>query len=176
MGFLQGKAKTRREGTRRTGFAWEKAAREIVMRESRARQRWRWRQVVGGFDFTAWSPPPHTWREVNSGLGQVFRLLDPIPTCLCKGLGCSNTNNYSQDTSWVSYDLTQFWHDLPGDSIRVHRLRVRSHEPPTLAHFRCHSQVQIVNCASDQLAINQRFPWPPPRVRLICNSISKNSE
>ena len=29
------------------------------------------------------------------------------------------------DTSWVSYNLTQFWNCLPGDSIRFHKLRAQ---------------------------------------------------
>ena len=31
---------------------------------------------------------------------------------------------------------------------------------PSLSPFRCQSQVQVVTCASDQLAVNWRFPWP----------------
>lgn len=34
--------------------------------------------------------------------------------------------------------------------------------------FRCQSQVQVVNCTSNQLSINRRFPWPHPQVWLIC--------
>ena len=30
------------------------------------------------------------------------------------------------DTSWVSYNVTQFWCYLPGDGIRFYRLRVQS--------------------------------------------------
>ena len=41
--------------------------------------------------------------------------------------------------SWVSYNLTQFWHCLPGDSITSHRLRAEFHK--TAPHFRCQSQV-----------------------------------
>lgn len=33
-----------------------------------------------------------------------------------------------QDTSWVYYTLTQFWHRLPGDSVISHRLRAQPHE------------------------------------------------
>ena len=32
------------------------------------------------------------------------------------------------DASWVSYNLTQFWPYLPGDSIRFHRLRAQFHK------------------------------------------------
>lgn len=33
--------------------------------------------------------------------------------------------------------------------------------PTRLPHFRCPSQVQVVNCASEQMAMNQRFMTPP---------------
>ena len=36
-----------------------------------------------------------------------------------------------------------------------------------LPPFRRQSQTQAVTCASDQLAINQRFPWPVPWIQLI---------
>ena len=45
----------------------------------------------------------------------------------------------SCNTSWVSYHLTQFWHSLPGDSVRFHRVRTQFHK--TAPHFRCQSQV-----------------------------------
>ena len=32
------------------------------------------------------------------------------------------------NTSWLSYNLTQFLHYLPGDSVRSHGLRVQSHK------------------------------------------------
>ena len=49
---------------------------------------------------------------------------------------------------------------LSGDSIRVYELRAQCHK--TTLHFRCHLKTQIVTCASDRLAINQRFPRFPP--------------
>lgn len=30
---------------------------------------------------------------------------------------------FTVDTGWMSYNLTQFCHYLPGDSVRSHRLR-----------------------------------------------------
>lgn len=33
--------------------------------------------------------------------------------------------------------------------------------------FRCHLQVQVI-CASDQLTVNQRFPWPFPLFWIFC--------
>ena len=55
--------------------------------------------------------------------------------------------------------ITQTWHCLPGDSIRFHRLRAQSRK---ITHIPLQTQVQsqAVICASDQSAINQRFPWP----------------
>lgn len=32
------------------------------------------------------------------------------------------------DISWVSLQCNSFWHCVPGDSIRAHRLRAQSHE------------------------------------------------
>ena len=46
---------------------------------------------------------------------------------------------------------------------------------PRLPAFRHQSQVQVVTCASDQLAVNQRFPQPPPWIQLICYRGSQNS-
>lgn len=48
------------------------------------------------------------------------------------------------DTSWVSYNLNQFWHSLPGVSIKPHWLRAQSHEttpppPPQTTHIKCRS-------------------------------------
>ena len=51
------------------------------------------------------------------------------------------------DTSWVSYNSTQFQHCPPKDSIRFHRLRAQSHK--AALHFRCQLQVQVVTCTSD---------------------------
>lgn len=37
-----------------------------------------------------------------------------------------HTKQFSH-TSWMSYNLTQFWYSLPGDRVRSHRLRAQSH-------------------------------------------------
>lgn len=59
--------------------------------------------------------------------------------------------------SWVSYNLNQFWHCLPGDSIRSYKSKAQSHKsaPPqtpitSLGWYLCF-----------WLAIYQWFPWPP---------------
>ena len=63
---------------------------------------------------------------------------------------------------------TQSWHCPRGDGIRTHRLRVQSHKTaPT--------SVQVVTCASDQLALSQRPPRLP-QVQLICQRGSQSSE
>lgn len=43
------------------------------------------------------------------------------------------------NTGWVPYDLTQYWHDLPGDNIRSLMLGDWSYK--TTPHFRCQPQV-----------------------------------
>ena len=46
-------------------------------------------------------------------------------------LGLSTHQAVLCDTSWVSYNWIQFWHSPPGDSIRSHRLKSRSHKTST---------------------------------------------
>ena len=54
-------------------------------------------------------------------------------------------NMQSCDTSFMSYNLTQFWHRLLGDSTRSHMLKAQSYSTaPPLHHFRCHSQVVLL--------------------------------
>ena len=44
--------------------------------------------------------------------------------------------------SWVSHPFIQFWHYLPGNSVRCHRLRAQSHKAvPT--PFRCQLQAVV---------------------------------
>ena len=65
------------------------------------------------------------------------------------------------DTSRMSYNLIQFWHCLPGESFGSHRLRALSHRtPPFNSHFQ--TQVEVVPCASDSLALDRVFPRLPP--------------
>ncbi|KAL0624940.1 UPF0764 protein C16orf89 [Plecturocebus cupreus] len=45
----------------------------------------------------------------------------------CGDLSPSATNSPA-DTSWLSSNPFQFWHDLPRDSIRSHRWRAQSHK------------------------------------------------
>lgn len=47
---------------------------------------------------------------------------------------------FSVDPSLASYNLTRFWHYLPGDSVRSHRWRAQSCK---IAHFRHQWQVQF---------------------------------
>lgn len=44
------------------------------------------------------------------------------------------------------------------------------------SHWRCYFKVQAVPRASDWLAVDQRFPRPPPQLQLICWHSSKNSD
>ena len=66
----------------------------------------------------------------------------------------------------IPYNSTPFWNCLPRESVRSHRLVVQFCK--TVPHCRQQSQVQAVSCASDWLAIDQRFQWPPSWVWLIC--------
>ena len=43
------------------------------------------------------------------------------------------------DTSWMSYNSIKFWHYLPGDSVRFHRLRAQSYKTAPLPNFRWQS-------------------------------------
>ena len=74
------------------------------------------------------------------------------------------------DASCVSHNLTQFWHYLPGNRIKSHRLRVQSHKTSP-SHFRCQSQVEGASRASDQ----QKYPRHFHQVWFICENISQNS-
>lgn len=57
------------------------------------------------------------------------------------------------DTDNVSSSSTHFWHYIPEDSVRSHRLTDKSHK--TASHFRCQLQAQIVVWASDRRAVSQ---------------------
>lgn len=62
-------------------------------------------------------------------------------------------------TSCVPYNLTEFWHYLPGP----HRLRAQSHRNPSLP-LRCRSQVSGPGCHHLHfwpMAVSGRFPQPP---------------
>ena len=75
------------------------------------------------------------------------------------------------NASWVSYNLTQFGHGLPRESVRSHKLRAGSHEtmPPD---FRCQWQVvdprvTRVFC-STWIKIRSSHNLPPSQIPLIC--------
>lgn len=74
------------------------------------------------------------------------------------------SKQFSDTTRWVSYNLTHFWHYLPEDTIRSHRLELNPTRPPTSSHFRCPSQLLIVTCASEPPAIDLKTYIEPPRV------------
>lgn len=74
------------------------------------------------------------------------------------------TKQFSE-TCWLSHHLTQLWVYLPGDGVRSHRLRAKLHEIGPLlqiptASTRSPGYQQLLS----NLAINQRFLWPPPWV------------
>ena len=81
------------------------------------------------------------------------------------------------DTSWVSYNLIQFGHRLPRESVKSHRLRAESHKiAPTwpqmpISSSRSPGYLRLLF----DLDTNQRFPQPPPQIQLICYGGSQNS-
>lgn len=83
-------------------------------------------------------------------------LWDPFQ-CV-KGVGVHTTNKQFSDTSMMSKNSAQFWHYLPRDSARFHGWRTVLQDWPCCS---CQSQVQVVTGASNQVAINQRFPRTP---------------
>lgn len=70
------------------------------------------------------------------------KILHPVPVCVFLGEG-SPTPSDSLFTSYVSYHSTQFWHHLPSESIRLHRLKAHSFK--TILHFRFQSQTQVLS-------------------------------
>lgn len=100
--------------------------------------------------------PPHEWRW-NSLLksSNIFReglqLFDVEPyleknilLCISSALNTLLQHHFTSDTrcldfphvkqlchtSWVSFNLTQFWPYLLGDGIKSHRLEVQSYKTP----------------------------------------------
>lgn len=67
---------------------------ELVLKRA-SRPFWAWQQVLIGYN-----------SDTNSNMWDFPRT---TPASL-------------SDTSWVSENSTQFWHHLPGDNIRPHRL------------------------------------------------------
>lgn len=59
------------------------------------------------------------------------------------------------NTSWVSYNLTQFWYYPPVYSIRSHRVSAQSHKPP------------LFTCAFETSAKNWKLPQSLPHVNLL---------
>lgn len=57
-----------------------------------------------------------------------------VTKCVC-GIFPPHTKKFS-NTSWVPYNFTQFWHSLPGDSTRSHRLWAQSYTSDANLKFR----------------------------------------
>ena len=51
-----------------------------------------------------------------------------INSCVCVCVCFPTPRSTALDTSWVPYNSTQFWHYLPGDGVRSHRLRAQSYK------------------------------------------------
>lgn len=80
---------------------------------------------------------------------------------------CPHTTKQLSNTSWVFYNLSQFWHFLPGESFRYHSSSKTAHriQMPTESPG-CHLCFWLY----------WRFQQPPPWVWLICCRGSQNSE
>lgn len=76
-------------------------------------------------------------------------------------------------TCWMSYNLTQFCHCLPRDSIRWHRLRAQTYKTALLLPLGTSPGYHL--CLWSPVK-NQRFSIPSPSIQLICQSSSQNSE
>lgn len=92
--------------------------------------------------------------------------------CVCVYIGDLLYQRAVIQHQLVIQPLNLIW-TLSGDSIKFRRLKAWTHK--TILHIRCQSQVQLVTCASNKPAINQRFPWSPPWVLLIFWSGSQAS-
>lgn len=67
---------------------------------------------------------------------------------------------------YTTKQLTQF-NSGPIYLVRAKDITSEGLSPTKLPHFGCHSQIQIVTCASDKLAREQRVPQLPPQIPLI---------
>lgn len=74
-------------------------------------------------------------------------------------------------TGWVS-SSTQLWYCPSGVGI----IPQAKGSDPQECHFRRQSLGQVVVCASDWLAINQRFLWPPPTVWLFVKAAHRTQK
>lgn len=103
------------------------------------------------------NPTSSMWLSPADRLQSMAKLvaisfLDPIPKGGYVSFPTSTphpqSNKQVSNTSWVPYCLAWFWHCLPGDGIRSHRVRAYSHktrplppprQPPVISsgHFLC---------------------------------------
>ena len=85
---------------------------------------------------------------------------------MCEGFFPIPISN-SGDTNWVFHHSAQFWHCLPGSSIRSHRVRARSHKTGPTFTSDSQSQVCLVTCASNRNAVDYRFQQSLARILYI---------
>ena len=78
------------------------------------------------------------------------------------------------ETSSVAHHLTQLWCYLPRESVRPRRWRAQSHNAPPAPLQRPITSPGYHLCFW-LMAINLGFPWPLPKVWLICLSGSQTS-
>lgn len=129
--------------------------------------------------------------RLDYSYGKLFRAPGTISNV---GLGFHTPISNSQNTNSMSKNSTHFWHYLSGHSIGFHSWSLKSGETALLPHFSCalpiHMSLASPHCDQgfwmrgckdplqrgsmlllvllNWLAINERFPQPPPQLQLIC--------
>ena len=89
-------------------------------------------------------PVEHLWHQMCGVLPQANNQFSPN----------------SPNTSWMTYNAFPFWHWLRGASTKLRKRRAQSHalRPSSDANHRSQA-----SWTSDQLAVSQGFPQPPPQ-------------
>lgn len=121
------------------------------------------------------SRSPVQWGKVKE-----LKFLVPIPVFMCVCVRCAGGFPPTSPTTWHQMGIIAFNSLLAlsiPNNIRFHGLIVQdsSATPKPLPQAQTSVPAQISTCASDRLAIDCRFQWPPPWVQLICSSGSQNS-
>lgn len=91
------------------------------------------------------------------------------------GMGIFHTEQFFMKPAEF-YNLIQFWHCLPGGSVRSHTLRAQSHEtvPPPLQRSVPSSRSPHYPKLLSSCATRHRFPWtPPPWIWLFARSAQR---
>lgn len=107
----------------------------------------------------------------------VLLPLIPLPHSQCFWTRCGGGdkgphNEQFCDTTWEFYNLTQFWHCVPGGSVRSHGLRAQFHWTTTTL------QMPVPNPPVLLISHKSKVPKTPSMgfIQLICKRGSQNSE